>query len=309
MQRDNPKNMQALLRFALSGTEKEDRTHSTDLTAMSEERRRWLSEALENLSVSVVDKLTKALEVLSAKSEVQDEQEPSIMEEALDTIINFVDYTDNANDFQKIGGLSVLKPCLESSHNIVREKCAELIATLTQNNPYCQKHILQADLLPVLLKMTEEDSSKAASVKAVSAISCLCRNNLEAQQELGRCDGILTLIRLLQTDNERMRNKTAFFLAALCQENATYCNDMCSKGLVEQIANLLQKERDASHEHLISALVTLVGCTPQALLECRRSDLMLETVLKSCIENADPESNMEEIEGCRQLLALAFPAN
>ena len=51
-----PRDMQALLRFAIQGTASEDPTTTT--APMSEERRLWLEEALRGLSVDVVQEVS-----------------------------------------------------------------------------------------------------------------------------------------------------------------------------------------------------------------------------------------------------------
>lgn len=75
-------------------------------------------------------------------------------------------------DFHKIGGFYILGPCLNSPHSGLRWRCGELIATLTQNNPYCQIAVLSENILPILLKVVEDDGSEKTRVKALYATSC-----------------------------------------------------------------------------------------------------------------------------------------
>ena len=183
-----PRDMQGLLRFAIEGTASEDRTTTTSMT---EERRRWLEEALRGLSVDVVAEISKSLNILNPDRVESPEEDPQEMEEALEMITDFVDSMDTANgmitldvlsktntdhfvpaDFHKIGGFFILIPCLNSPHDGVRWRTCQLIGTLTQNNPYCQLNVLKEDLLPVLLKMLENDDCEEARIKALHAISC-----------------------------------------------------------------------------------------------------------------------------------------
>lgn len=89
-----PRDMQGLLRFAIEGTSSEDRTTTTE---MSEERRRWLEEALCGLSVDVVAEISKSLNILNSERVESPEEDPQDMEEALDVIHDFVDSIDTAN--------------------------------------------------------------------------------------------------------------------------------------------------------------------------------------------------------------------
>ncbi len=89
-----PRDMQGLLRFAIEGTASEDRTTTT---SMSEERRRWLEEALRGLSVDVVAEISKSLNVLNPDRVESPEEDPQEMEEALEMITDFADSMDTAN--------------------------------------------------------------------------------------------------------------------------------------------------------------------------------------------------------------------
>jgi hypothetical protein len=75
-------------------------------------------------------------------------------------------------DFHKIGGFCILRPSLDSSHGSLRWRAAEIIAELTQNNPYCQKRVLEAGLLPVLLSLVDTDDNQQVRIKALYALSC-----------------------------------------------------------------------------------------------------------------------------------------
>jgi len=58
-----PRDMQALLRFAIQGTASEDPTTAT--APMSEERRLWLEEALRGLSVDVVQEVSIVNDIIN----------------------------------------------------------------------------------------------------------------------------------------------------------------------------------------------------------------------------------------------------
>ena len=138
----------------------------------------------------------QALCVLNPDRVQSPEEDPQEMEEALETITDFADSIDTSNgtitfyihlshrlrnviitdlpftDFHKIGGFVILQPCLNSPHEGIRWRCCQLIACITQNNPYCQLQTLKEGLVPILLKMLESDSCSEARIKALYAISC-----------------------------------------------------------------------------------------------------------------------------------------
>lgn len=96
MDQRQPRDLTGLLRFALQGTASEDPT-STSLEAMSEERRRFLEEALKGLSVDVIAEISKALNTLNPERVESPEEDAQELEEALETITDFVDSIDTAN--------------------------------------------------------------------------------------------------------------------------------------------------------------------------------------------------------------------
>jgi len=82
----------------------------------------------------------------------------------------------NISDFHKIGGFHILPLLLTSRHAGLRWRAADLVATLTQNNAYCQNAVLELKLLPLLIKLLDDASEdEQVRVKALYAISCkLC---------------------------------------------------------------------------------------------------------------------------------------
>jgi len=77
------------------------------------------------------------------------------------------------SDFHRIGGFHILPLLLSSGHAELRWRAADLIATLTQNNPYCQNAVLEAKLLPMLVKLLDDASEdEQVRVKALYAVSC-----------------------------------------------------------------------------------------------------------------------------------------
>lgn len=89
-------------------------------------------------------------------------------------------------DFHKIGGFHILPLLLLSRHVGLRWRTADLIATLTQNNPYCQNAVLDAKLLPLLMKLLDDATEdEQVRVKALYALSCklhLCHCKIFSSQ-------------------------------------------------------------------------------------------------------------------------------
>lgn len=124
------------------------------------------------MTVNIVEELEKNVMFLRNVVDLREVDDPSEFEAALDRISEYSENMDIANDFYKIGGFSILGACLNSPHAGIRWKVADLIAELTQNNPFCQGKILEAGFLPILLSMVDGDISEHARVKALYAVSC-----------------------------------------------------------------------------------------------------------------------------------------
>nr|CAG4649719.1 EOG090X0EEI [Scapholeberis mucronata] len=274
---------------------------------MSEERRRWLEEALRGLSVDVVAEISKSLNLLNSERVESPEEDPQDMEEALDVIHDFVDSIDTANDFHKIGGFFILKPCLNSPHDGVRWRCGQLIATISQNNPYCQEQLLKENVMPMLLRMIENDNCVEARIKSLYAVSCITRECEEAQKVFVSLDGFSSLLRALQSSIDKLKIKASFMLACLCNENQSYKDILCDMGFVEQFVALLQRDHDPTHEHLLAALLALTVDHQASIDECQRSEFLLKDLLENRIEMlAGREECQEELEYSRTLLTVIF---
>lgn len=124
------------------------------------------------MTVNIAEELQRDVKTLLNVADVREEDDPSECEAALERLADWTDSTDVANDFYKIGGFSIFGACLNSPHSGIRWRVANLIAEITQNNPFCQEKVLQAGFMPILLSMVDTDPSELARVKALYAVSC-----------------------------------------------------------------------------------------------------------------------------------------
>jgi len=109
-----PKDMQGLLKFCLEATRVEDAPAADpehQLEVMGPERRAWLEEAIQNMSVDVVEQLGNGIKVLLDPSVDLDTKE-----EVLDCLEDWLGTIDMACNFHKIGGFAALRQCLASPH-------------------------------------------------------------------------------------------------------------------------------------------------------------------------------------------------
>ncbi|XP_067654986.1 hsp70-binding protein 1-like [Haliotis asinina] len=298
-----PKDMKGLLQFCVQATKSEDPTTSSDFTQMSEERRQWLEKALTDMTMSPVERMQICIGVVRMEKDDDDGVEKKIT--ALEEIIEWAEQIDFAIDFHKIGGFQILPVLLNSDVPDLRWTCLDLIGTLTQNNPYCQAAVLEANLLPILLQLLDTDVNTTVRTKALYAISCLSRDNSEAQRVFVDKDGFSVLMRAMQSDVEKLKIKSSFFLTHICSNQPAYKDILCDIGMIDQLIGHLGEDHSELHEHLMSALLTIITDHSRAVTECQRPELQLHQLLKDRIQLIkDQEEFQEERQYATQLLHI-----
>jgi len=296
-----PTDFAGLMRYALEHSAADENRPEP----MDQERRQWLDEALTSMTVNIVGEMKSSLRILQQEAVTEDDV--TQQEIAIENILRYVDNMDNANDFHKIGGFPVLKECLRSSHSTIRSKTANLIAELTQNNQYCQQAAAELEFIPLLLHLLDNDEDSGVRVKALYALSCLTRHNQDGLKEFNERDGFSSLMRAMQSSTERLRIKSSFLVSCLTDEMPAIKDTLCNMGFVEQLVALIKLEHDSSHEHLLSALCSLVSNHKQSISECRRPELQLEETLRTRINDlAGQEEYLEVVNYCQQLLDVCF---
>ncbi|CAB3379931.1 Hypothetical predicted protein [Cloeon dipterum] len=299
--RQPPENMQQLLRLTLdaSGTN----APTPNYEPISEENRKWLNEAISDMSINVIEELTKGIKVLEQVGSISGSDSPEEFERVLDLITNYVDNMDISNDFHKIGGFTIFDPLLSSPHPRLRSKAANLIAEVTQNNVYCQQRVTH--LFPKLLQMVKEDPEPEVKVKALYALSCSLRDYPPSLEYIVKYDGFSVLLSAMQSNIEKLQIKAAFLLSALCSESNAVKEHVLKQKLIDHLAEMLSK-KDQPYEHLLSALLSLVRDLPQAQEECRRPELYMYNILIRLREHSIIHENLDQRQHCQELLTLLY---
>ncbi|XP_043282161.1 hsp70-binding protein 1 [Venturia canescens] len=306
-----PTNLPGLLRFAMEAAQPEGVPHSSHVQPIDEERKQFLTQALNSMTVNIIEELQKAVKVLSNVVDLAPHDDPSEHELALERIADSVDNMDIANDFYKIGGFAIFGPCLNSPHSSIRWKAADIIAELTQNNPFCQERILEMGLMPILLSMVDTDDSEQARIKALYAVSCIVRGHPLSLRYMDINDGYSILFRAIQSPVEKLQVKSAFLLCALCnRDNAGSLREtLVRMGLIEQVAGLLTSGSllPDTREQMLGILKGLTNDNYLAALrECRRPELCLKLTLERHYRETKAEESIDEAETCRCLLDRLF---
>lgn len=245
--------------------------------------------ALRALTIDVVENLQRAAEVIGSESHTEE-----MKVNAMETILNYIDDIDTAIDFCKIGGLFVLIPCLSSEHSKIRNMSALIIAELTQNNPYCQKQLLDLDVLPKLMNLLNEEGT---AVNGLRAISCLVRNYEPCLQAFTSIGGLECLLGCLQqSQQEKVTTKTAFFLRNLCSDFPDIKEELIRLKVIELLIPLIHQRNDYNVclETLLSALCSLTEHN-EAIECCRTQDFNLKNTLEGIVQQLEKKPECGEI--------------
>ncbi|XP_045807570.1 nucleotide exchange factor SIL1 [Trifolium pratense] len=100
---------------------------------------------------------------------------------ALLELLELVEPLDNANDLNKLGGLSAVTRELNHDDSGIRALAAWVLGKASQNNPTFQQQVLELGVLSRLIVMVKSDS-KEEGIKALYAVSAVIRNNLASQE-------------------------------------------------------------------------------------------------------------------------------
>lgn len=122
------------------------------------------------MTIDIVEILQKQIEIIKKVENVTAEDDIQEYFDAINTVLEYIDDIDIANDFHKIGGFMMLYPCLKCQHPKIRAGGCELLAVLCQNNPYCQQVVLDNEFIPMLLNLIEKDEDRTVGIKALYAL-------------------------------------------------------------------------------------------------------------------------------------------
>ncbi|XP_029015584.1 hsp70-binding protein 1 [Betta splendens] len=321
--RDNrryPQNLQGVLQLAVEAGSATEGPAPPE--PMSEERKTWLREALADIckgQTDEVEQMKQCLAVLRGEGtserqrdgedeEARDEEDEDEREAAFEMLSELCENLDNARDLMILGGLDLcVSQYLCHTQSGLRWRAAQLIASCAQNMPQVQLHLLSIGTLPKLLQLIDSDPHSTVRVKALYAISCLVREQEAGLQAFLSSDGFSVLMRGMQSENERLRTKSAFLLLNLLTAHPEQKDTVASMGMVQQLVSVLRTPHSPFHEHVLGALCCLVEDCAQGLKDCMNPALGLEELLKQRItELQGKEENQEELDYCTRLRVLCF---
>lgn len=281
--------MLGLVKFCLESTSQEDASgqNSSSIQAMDPERRAWLQQAIESMTIDTTKQLLENLATVK-ETIVQLMKDPmhnvAVQKtcDALAVLTDLCEDIDYASDFSKLNGFAIFNPLIGCFHEELTVKACELIAALAQNNPLCQNMAVQTRLLEKLIDFVhikEDQSHIKARSYALYAISSIIRSNPEVRHHFeAQLDGLAVLLHLLdhqpldamldkadvaRDDNNtssvywwrKLRIRSVFLFRTLCSESERAMKYFYEKQAIKQISEQLSKSQDHEiREHLLNAL-------------------------------------------------------
>lgn len=308
-----PRNLQGVLQLAVeAGSAAEG---PTAIEPMSDERKEFLREALAEVCKGQMDEVQQMKQCLAilrkdetSEREREDDEDEDERESAFEILSELCENLDNARDLMILGGLDLsVSQYLCHVQSGLRWRAAELIASCAQNMPQVQVHLLSIGALPKLLQLTDSDPHPTVRVKALYAVSCLVREQDAGLQAFLSHDGFSVLMRGMQSENEKLRTKSAFLLLNLLTSHPEQKDIVVSMGMVQQLVSVLRMPHSPFHEHVLGALCCLVDQCPQGLKDCRDPPLGLEELLRQrSREIQGKEECQEELDFCEHLRGVCF---
>lgn len=282
--------LQSVLRYSTSNTDTTTQEQSAEpLREMSPERKKWLENALTNMSINPVDEIKKCIKFLDEPNELEKQVE------ALETLKDWCEDINFAIDFHKINRYALIFKLLNHESSEIRALTCDLIGSLAQNNVYCQETLLESKLLPLILQKLDKDTDEV-KIKALFAISCLTRDYEPGQEKLLEGNAIDILIKSLQTPVEKLQIKCCFLFSSICNNNKIK-NKLTEKRLIETLIGMYRDPNSNIHEHILSAINIIIDDNPNAIKQAKEmKEINFKEILTNRIQiiNEDPRHNEEK---------------
>ncbi|XP_033106118.1 hsp70-binding protein 1-like [Anneissia japonica] len=300
-----PNNLSGVLQLAVENTVPGDVPNERE--EMSEERTEFLRNVFNDLYCDEAKEMKKTVDNIKPLLGSADENDTTVKVACLEQLQELCQTIDNASDFHKIGGTEILKDLLADPNSEVQWNTAELIAMVSQNNPYSQTVLLNHKIMPLLFKLVDRDEASIVKIKALYALSCMVRDHKQCLEEFSELDGFSYLVRAMQGSLTKLRIKASFLLNAILRMDPKHKDVVQKMGVVEQLVRMLQTEHDNTHEYLMLTLLTLVQDHEPAQSDARTPDLNLHKLLKDRQKMLKgKEEFQEELEYSTELFKLLF---
>lgn len=232
---------------------------------------------------------------------------------ALLELLELVGPIDNANDLNKLGGLTALVKELNREEKELRTIAAWVLGQASNNNPVVQKQIIELNVLPKLMGMVKSSCSEEA-VKALYAVSAIIRNNPDGQAVFYFEGGAHMLQDIMANDSSdiRLRRKSVSVVADLAEQqfeleaNGAKSIFEASKEYLKSVVDLMTvPDLDLQEKALValSRLLQVSDKNVQILRDFGQLELALERLrfrLRELMRDENQGDFLKDIDAQRQ---------
>lgn len=255
--RPNLDTLQGLLRFAVENTKSEDAPNISTYEGMDPDRKQFLDNALKSLTVDIIQELENAITILESETATNDDKLKS-----LEVVEEYACDLDLSNSFLKIGGSRIVMKCLNSNDPRMRSAAAVLLAEITQNNNFGQKHFTDLLVIPKLINLLDDKRNTDVVRNSLHAISCLVREYEPALSIFIEKNGLENVLLCLKLNDDRTITKASFLLSTISTEFPLVRDELIKLGAVHILCeclmpNVVDGEYNAKLENILSALNVL----------------------------------------------------
>ncbi|KAK3723844.1 hypothetical protein QZH41_019531 [Actinostola sp. cb2023] len=205
-------------------------------------------------------------------------------EHALNELEYYLHQTDNAVDFNTIGGLEIIIKLLNSTEERLVIKAAYVLGSAAQNNLPVQKAAQNYGALPLLLRLLSLHNSMEVRRKALYGLSSILRLYSSTQQEFLKLNGLELFQRMFnEPGTDILRVKAITLMTDILTEQFDFVKQklpkqgsqdiesilkqipllkaMVKQGWCRLLQNLLNTTENDTREKVLQALnVMVVGC-------------------------------------------------
>lgn len=273
--------LQSVLKYSTLNSDGTSQTidEKKDLvTSMDPEKKKWLEDALNNISIDPNAEMSKCIKCLKEEDDIERKLE------ALGTLRDWCEDMNFAIDLHKMKGYEIIPLLLKHTSPDIRALTCDLVGTCAQNNEYSQETFVSSKIILLMLKTLENDQDKNVKIKALFAISCIARDYKPAQKNLIDVNGLDIIIKSLQTPVEKLQTKACFFCSSICS-NPDIKVVLTEKRLLESLVDMYSNPDSTIHEHILSAINVLIEDNPAAISQAKNmTNLNLKQILKDRLE-------------------------
>lgn len=227
---------------------------------LSEEDRKWFTEAMQSQSVDVIKRMKEITLVMQTPEQVLEAQgvTHAQIEDMLDELQEHVESIDMANDLHSIGGLVPLLGYLKNSDAGIRAKAAEVVTTIVQNNPRSQQMVMDANGFEPLFSNFTSDPDVTVRTKALGAISSLIRQNKPGLSAFRLANGYAGLKDALTSESVKFQRKALNLIYYLLREKESDCKVVTELGFLRILIHLGASDDADVREAALHGLAELV---------------------------------------------------